>query len=321
MSYSELVQKIVPMMLLDEYHGRPYTIQEVGRPGEREFYQATRHWLDVDKGRTGWKFHVSVHADDIEAAWHVVAGALMEHKVGCFKVTMPDVLRKFHDAAYSQAGKIFSIADFGENWEKIIPEIERKLECVGVRPSHVVKRDRPLTGSQYFHYRHDGMDKAYIGAEAIAKLPPEQRYNPTGAPDPFANFDVRSNIDDTVKIKRPDVDDTVIKPPSVDDTVKIERPQPPVNETMRIEPPYPPTPEFSGSVAHPSPHPTPTSAAGTSLNADKVFTRRNWLQHFESASTGNKLLVVGGASVVVGAVSWAAWQMMHPSHQSQQTPG
>jgi len=165
---------------------------------------AGKSWMQLSQkglaedSQTGWKFHISVHPQDLPKAWGLIADYMPEAGIQKAKVAGPKNVAKFSDPAHEQSGKMIVLYDTGTpGWDNRMRDIENILKDNDIRPGSPVKGDRRIAGSRYGFYRNDGNDGTggYISAENAARsgLPESVRYNPKGLYDPFMNIDV-SNV-------------------------------------------------------------------------------------------------------------------------------
>ena len=62
------------------------------------FLQMTGSAVDLEKGPAPWKFHISVHLDDVVKAWNIVAPLIMQDGPDhVAKVTTPKASKDFSD--------------------------------------------------------------------------------------------------------------------------------------------------------------------------------------------------------------------------------
>lgn len=157
----------------------------------------------------GWKFHLSVHPDDLPRATELVMQQVAKHGVQAFKVTTPQTAEDFNNPLNPQAGKQFTLygarnkTDF--RWDNVIRDIELSFTQEGIRPSvSTIQGDRMVPGSRYAGYRNElshGMlnnyadHNGYLGAENIRYAVRDGRvaagweHNPTRQPDRLQNID------------------------------------------------------------------------------------------------------------------------------------
>jgi hypothetical protein len=125
---------------------------------------------------SGWKFHISVHPDDVPLAWNSIVDYLQQEGVASAKVASAITAREHHlltdpDSGKKnpQAGKMIVLyaaetiagqdAHSAGDWQRIINGVEERLAKVGVRPGHEVITDKPVKGSMYSYYRSDRITK------------------------------------------------------------------------------------------------------------------------------------------------------------------
>src|SRR5262249_51470338 len=75
----------------------------------RRGYNSEQHYTQGD----GWKFHLSIHPDDVPRALDLVAPILMENGVGAIKVATPQNI-SFYGPQASVAGKQITIYGAGK---------------------------------------------------------------------------------------------------------------------------------------------------------------------------------------------------------------
>lgn len=165
------------------------------------FYCLRKHGgADPIKDSDGWKFHISVQADQIGLAWNKVAEYLVAHKIVDAKVVTREEAQM--QAGSHQDGKaitVYCVKD-GTDYKQVAKDIEKILIDNGIRPGARVQGDRRVNGSNYMSYRDDfGGDardyqdysKRYQQGKEIAEtLPEDKKYNPFNRPDPFADLNV-----------------------------------------------------------------------------------------------------------------------------------
>ncbi len=155
----------------------------------------------IDTHSTGWKFHISVDALDMRRAMEIVVDVSQKFGVDIFKAAD----HKFAVAqsmGHPQAGKSFVLFDTGkQDWRRILQEIEDRFENADppIEPirnkagaRHPVFPDKPVKGSNYSYYRHQGKDDSYISADEIRErgLPEDLRHNPLRLNDPFLDLKI-----------------------------------------------------------------------------------------------------------------------------------
>lgn len=162
-------------------------------PMNRSFH-VLRNEQGADRGE-GWKFHISVAAQDVPRAWDMVADYLLTNNIGPSKVVTPMAAQRFSDPGNRQAGKMITVYDFGGevDWQRCMQDIESMLAHAGIRPGHQVAGDRSVSGSRYMSYRNDrGRDGEYIGSEALQHYSPQMRHNPGQWPEKFDRVQVHN---------------------------------------------------------------------------------------------------------------------------------
>lgn len=125
----------------------------------------------------GWKFHLSIHPDDIPLAWDSIVPLIEKEGIGGVKFATPGTAAE-HSIAIDeesglpnpQLGKMIVLytnkeidgkpAHTPKDWQRILQSIEQQLAEAGVRPGPEVATDRPVPGSQYTYYRSSSVDRA-----------------------------------------------------------------------------------------------------------------------------------------------------------------
>ena len=160
----------------------------------------------IEAESIGWKLHISVNSEDIDAAWAIINPILMEHRISGIKVISPDVIERVHAGQTSSAdisSKQFTIYQFRnthlkkEEWEAIIKKIEEALISNNIKPNEALQvANKAIAGSRYFSYRNDTDPKETIyisdvDADAYAKIakdPSVEAHNLRGEADPFESL-------------------------------------------------------------------------------------------------------------------------------------
>lgn len=169
------------------YHMFPHNLQA----GDGGFWQVQLNHLDLDsadKGRSGWKCHVSFHPDDMEQAWSLAAEHLMKKDIGLFKVTGPRLTERFGQEGDKQAGKFITVYETGDaqNIAETLGELEQIFAEHGIRPGPDVQGDRKVPGSRFLSYRNDkDANGQYVSGPAA---PGEPTHNRSGQSDPWQGF-------------------------------------------------------------------------------------------------------------------------------------
>jgi hypothetical protein len=188
----------------------------------RKEFSTADHFANGD----GWKFHLSIHPDDLPKAWDIVSDILMRNNVGAAKVATPENAVKFHDPRSHLAGKQITIYGPGNlSWADQMREIEIALRQNNIRPSvQSVVGDRMIPGSRYAGYRNDKafenlqpyrnpafIDKeepGYIGADEIRDdliprgiVRADMAHNPSHQPDSLQNIDL-SDVSQGLKLSK-----------------------------------------------------------------------------------------------------------------------
>lgn len=175
-----------------QYHMFPHNPQSA----DGGFWQVQRNHLDLDSadnGRSGWKFHVSFHPDDMERAWSLASEHLMKKEIGLFKVTGPELTQRFSEEGYRQAGKFLTVYETGDaqNVAETLGELEQIFTRNGIRPGPDVQHDRKVPGSRYLSYRNDKSAQGhYLDSRELENAPADKAFNVGGHPDPWQMFRV-----------------------------------------------------------------------------------------------------------------------------------
>lgn len=123
-----------------------------------------------------WKFHISVHPDDLPRAWDAIVPYLQEQNIALAKVAIPEMAKQHgvitgkSGERNMQAGKMITLyvekslgkepIHTNQQWGEIINGIETRLAHAGVRPGPKVASDRAIPGAQYTHYRSEKITTA-----------------------------------------------------------------------------------------------------------------------------------------------------------------
>jgi hypothetical protein len=142
---------------------------------------------------TGWKFHLSVHGDDVERAAEILLRIYDRHDATVFKVTSYEATPSHSSPGQFFSGNVFTLYDMGEkDWSQIVHEIERQFSKTGIRTGLALESSKKAPNCRYTYYRNDGsgdgLYTSYISTAELATLPAEKRYNPLGLPDPFSDM-------------------------------------------------------------------------------------------------------------------------------------
>ncbi|NBO17984.1 MAG: hypothetical protein EBV03_01935 [Proteobacteria bacterium] len=125
---------------------------------------------------SGWKFHISVHPEDVPLAWNSIAPYIQQENIGMAKVATAKTAAEHASATdvdtglrNPQQGKMLVLyaaktidgkpGQTPQDWQRIINGVEKRLAEAGVRPGPEVLTDRAVPGSQYSYYRSSKMDK------------------------------------------------------------------------------------------------------------------------------------------------------------------
>ncbi len=166
------------------------------------FYQISPRGMlnqpDFQQQMGDFKFHMSIHPDDVEAAWNIASEILMDPSQSVpsiAKVTKPETALSFANPDSIQAGKmitVYTIQDVPpEHYAQLMQELEERLQQAGIRPGPTSNADRVVPGGQYTSYRVEkGPNGEYMASSELGQLPREQRYNPYNIQDPYANMNL-----------------------------------------------------------------------------------------------------------------------------------
>ncbi len=147
----------------------------------------------------GWKFHLSVHPDDVARAWNIAVEEMVKDNTvpqHHAKVARPRLVDAFSKPEDSQAGKMIVIYA-GENVPpRKLPAPAgayraQKLKTARVRPGLDVKGDNKVPGSSFIFYRNDkDLAGEYNLAAQNANITMARRYNPDRKKDPYKGFSI-----------------------------------------------------------------------------------------------------------------------------------
>jgi hypothetical protein len=176
----------------------------------RKDFSTADHFANGD----GWKFHLTIHPDDLPRAWDIVSGIVMRNNVGAAKVATPENAVKFHDPRCLEAGKQITIFGPGNlSWADLMREIEIALRQNNIRPSvQSIEGDRTIPGSRYAGYRNDKAfrnlqpyrnpsfidreEPGYVGSKEIREdliprgvVRADMAHNPSNQPDSLQNME------------------------------------------------------------------------------------------------------------------------------------
>lgn len=160
------------------------------------FLQMTGSAVDLEKGPAAWKFHMSVHGDDVVKAWNIAAPIIMQDGPDhVAKVVTPKAAKDFANPENPQAGKMITLYTFDqrtpEEYMALLQKIEKAFRDEGIRPGADVHGDRKVQNSGYAFYRNqEGLSTKYVAASDLENLPADKKYNPAGHHDPYRNFDI-----------------------------------------------------------------------------------------------------------------------------------
>jgi hypothetical protein len=159
--------------------------------------------VDFDESKVnGWKFHLSIHPDDVSRAWDLIQERLVEEKLAA-KVTNPAYSRAFANPNELQRGKMVTIYDDTSrprDWGQLLKHIEDTFDKNNVRPGPQVNIDRPVEGSRFASYRNDrDLNGQYIDSCRTTS------YNQANHPDPYDTLDLRRVAPAQTAAPRPEV--------------------------------------------------------------------------------------------------------------------
>lgn len=162
-------------------HGNYYAMSNGGA-----FWQISP--VDFDESKVnGWKFHLSIHPDDVSRAWDLIEERLVDEQLAA-KVTNPAYSRAFANPDERQRGKMITLYDDTSrprDWGQLLKHIDDTFEKNGVRPGPQVNIDRPVQGSRFASYRNDrDLNGHYIDSRLTTS------YNQANHPDPYAALDL-----------------------------------------------------------------------------------------------------------------------------------
>lgn len=129
---------------------------------------------------TGWKFHLSVHPEDVGRAWDLIVDRLQKEKLHA-KFVRPDVANRLGQSSHIQ-GKTITLYDnaLPRDWEGLLHDVETTFRENDIRPGQSIEKDRAVTNSAYAYYRCDvGPDGRFVTPSDV------HTYNDSGKPDPF----------------------------------------------------------------------------------------------------------------------------------------
>lgn len=177
--------------VVDDPNGKYGVIPHDFQSPDGRFWQVEHRDGRGVEERSGWKFHVSFHPEDMPKAWALASQHLMDKDVKVFKVASPITAQKFSDPNSIQAGKFITVYETGNAGDlaNTMGELEQIFARNGIRPGPDVRHDRKVPGSQYLSYRNDKNTQGqYISSRELASAPPQQAYNVAGHPDPWQGF-------------------------------------------------------------------------------------------------------------------------------------
>lgn len=155
--------------------------------------------LPKKKIQDGWKFHVSIHPEDYQSAWPIVAPILLDAEYGmsAFKVFDPTSLDD--DPHHHCHGKqfVFYVLKNEVDLPSESPEhifnclllIERNLRAAKIRAGSSTAADLKIAGSRYVSMRHDlDLKRGYVSPATAVEIDPTNAHNPFKHPNPYAHF-------------------------------------------------------------------------------------------------------------------------------------
>jgi hypothetical protein len=154
--------------------------------------------LPKKKTQEGWKFHISVHPEDYERAWPIVAPILLDAQYGMCAFKVFD-LHFLDDPSHHCVGKQFVFYVLNDELDLPMesPEhiylclllIEKILRAAKIRAGSSSAADLKIPGSRYASMRHDlDLKRAYVSPAAAVAIDPSSAHNPFKYPNPYADF-------------------------------------------------------------------------------------------------------------------------------------
>ena len=153
----------------------------------------------ADYDDNGWKFRISVPAEDVPKAWNVVANILVNDRFPHFaKVAAPQMAQKMENPAYHQAGKSITLYTSknipSEHYKMLLDHIETALAHAGVRGNAKPRGDKDVAGSHYISYRNDKLrDGGYNDARSNENVATQFSYHGQRR-DPYEGFSVNGGF-------------------------------------------------------------------------------------------------------------------------------
>ena len=147
----------------------------------------------ADYDDNGWKFRISVPAEDVPKAWNIVADILVNDRYPHFaKVASPQMAQKMENPAYHQAGKSITLYTSkhipSEHYKMLLERIEMSLAHAGVHGNAKPRGDKDVLGSHYISYRNDKLrDGGYNDARSNAGVATQFSYHGQRT-DPYEGF-------------------------------------------------------------------------------------------------------------------------------------
>ncbi|MGD9109094.1 MAG: pentapeptide repeat-containing protein [Gammaproteobacteria bacterium] len=144
---------------------------------------------------SGWKFHISVHQDDLEKAWNIMKKDLLNEKNGVSSLKV----MSWKEKEYSVEGKQITIYVYSnkttgkldksvDSYRKLFSNIEKKLHKANIKPGKVPKIEPRLMSSKYTSMRND-RDNTGLYVDATQT----NNFNTYNHPNPFNELIVPSN--------------------------------------------------------------------------------------------------------------------------------
>lgn len=81
--------------------------------------------LGMGRLQSGWKIHIAVSQDNVEAAWDIVKDILIDERIAEVKVVRPGVV--FDEFERGKQITIYQFCNPDRNWEMILQRIENAL--------------------------------------------------------------------------------------------------------------------------------------------------------------------------------------------------
>ena len=153
----------------------------------------------IDTNSMGqYKFHMTIHPDDVSQAWDIVAQELMNSPYPqVAKVTKPETTAKFANPDSIQAGKMITVYTRDnvppEFYKDLMQRLENRLDQAGIRSGPLSNADRIIPGGKYSSYRAEsGPNGEYMASADMTGISRDQRHNPWNQPDPFDDMQMQT---------------------------------------------------------------------------------------------------------------------------------